>query len=379
MSKPETRAYDDAERWAMVQRRDRSAAASFIYAVRTTGVYCRPGCASRLPRWENVAFFDNIRQARAAGFRPCKRCQPDANETNVARAEAVKIACKLIDQAESPPSLEQLASAVNYSPSHFHRLFKKIVGVTPKAYAAMRRANRMRTNLRDDSSVTGAMYSSGYGTSSSFYDESAEVLGMQPSQYRAGASGIVIRFAFASTSLGGLLVATTDRGLCAIEFGDGEDELVAKLRDRFPHADLRESDDFQRQVAEVVACVDDPGERLSLPLDVQGTAFQRRVWEVLRKIPSGTTTTYSNVAAQIGKPQAARAVAQACAANPLAVAVPCHRVVRNDGSMGGYRWGLERKRALLEKESQLREAGQHVIPGQAGIETALTGFPPARE
>lgn len=347
----------DEQRWSLVQQRTRSAEPSFIYAVKTTGVYCRPGCSSRLPRRANVVFFDNIWQARAAGFRPCKRCHPDANAPNTEQADAVKVACQLIDEADEPPSLEQLATAVKYSPSHFHRLFKKLLGITPKAYAATRRANRMRANLRDDASVTRAVYSSGYGASSRFYNESVEILGMKASEYRNGAKGIVIRFAVASTSLGQMMVAATDKGLCAIEFGEDASQLLERLRDRFPAAELGESDDFEGWVADVVAYVDDPSARLSLPLDIQGTAFQRRVWEALRKVPVGTTATYSEVAAQIGQPKAARSVARACAANRLAVAVPCHRVVRNDGKMGGYRWGVERKQALLQRESRESSSG----------------------
>jgi AraC family transcriptional regulator of adaptative response/methylated-DNA-[protein]-cysteine methyltransferase len=345
-------ARDDAGRWSAVEQRDRSAEMLFVYAVKTTGIYCRPGCSSRLPRRENVAFFDTPLQARGAGFRPCKRCRPDTAQSQVERVDAVQIACKLIDEAEEPPSLEELASAVNYSPSYFQRLFKQTVGVTPKAYAAMRRANRIRENLLCKTGVAQAVYSSGYGTSSRFYEESSEVLGMKPSQYRGGAKGITIRVAVAATTLGQMLVAATDKGLCAIEFGDDDTEMLSRLRKRFPDAELNESDSFQGWVEDVVAYVDSSTGRLSLPLDIQGTAFQRRVWEELRKVPSGSTTTYAELANQIGQPTAARAVAGACAANRLAVAIPCHRVVRSDGNMGEYRWGIERKEALLERESK---------------------------
>ena len=343
---------DDAQRWAIVQQRDRSAATSFIYAVKTTGIYCRPGCSSRTPRRENVAFFENIGQARAAGFRPCKRCQPDAEELRAEHIDAVQAACKMIDEAEKPPSLQQLATAVHYSPSHFHRLFKQTIGVTPKAYAAMRRANRVRMELQGQSTVTAAVYGSGYGTSSRFYEQSDEVLGMKPAQYRKGGQDTAICVAVASTSLGKILVAATSKGLCAIEFADNKQELRRRLRERFPHAELKDSEDFEAWLAEVVALVDAPSQPLSLPLDIQGTAFQRRVWEALRRIPAGTTTTYSEVAKQIGQPTAARAVAGACAANRLAVVVPCHRVIRSDGNMGGYRWGIQRKEALLAEEKK---------------------------
>jgi AraC family transcriptional regulator of adaptative response/methylated-DNA-[protein]-cysteine methyltransferase len=303
-----------------------------------------------------VLFFDEIWQARAAGFRPCKRCHPDAEEPQIDQADAIKIACKMIDDAEEPPSLEQLATAVDYSPSHFHKLFKQSLGVTPRAYAAMRRANRVRSNLLGSSSVTDAVYASGYGASSRFYEESEEVLGMKPSQYRDRADSVAIHVAVASTSLGLMIIAATEKGLCAIEFGDNEDQLRKRLHDRFPKADLTESDNFQGWVREVVAFVDAPSERLTLPLDVQGTAFQRRVWEALRKVPSGTTTTYSEVAKQIGQPKAARAVARACASNRIAVVIPCHRVIRGDGKLGGFRWGIDRKKTLLARESNSSKA-----------------------
>lgn len=356
MSDSEADVAGDEQRWSLVQQRERSADLPFIYAVKTTGIYCRPGCSSRLPRRTNVAFFDDIWQAKSAGFRACKRCQPDADVPAMKSAAAVQLACKLIEEAEEPPSLEQLSAAVNYSPAHFHRLFKQTLGVTPNSYAAMRRANRVRTNLLDDSTVTQAVYASGYGTSSRFYDESDAVLGMKPSQYRKGGKGVAIRVAVASTSLGPILIAATGKGLCAIEFGDDEHELLSRLRERFRHAEVDESDEFNRWVTEVVALVDAPCNGLSLPLDVQGTAFQRRVWEALRTIPVGSTATYSDIANQIGKPKAARAVARACAANRIAVAIPCHRVVRRDGQSGGYRWGNGRKKALLANESKSPDA-----------------------
>jgi AraC family transcriptional regulator of adaptative response/methylated-DNA-[protein]-cysteine methyltransferase len=349
---------DDNERWSAVERRDRSAATLFVYAVKTTGIYCRPGCSSRLPRKENVAFFDTPLQARLAGFRPCKRCHPDAAEPQIEQIEAVRIACEMIDQAEEPPSLEQLAAAVDYSPSHFHRIFKESLGVTPKAYAATRRASRVRENLLCQPSVTRAVYASGYSTQSRFYDESAEVLGMKPAEYRGGGKGIAIRVAVATTELGWMLVAATDKGLCAIEFGDSEAELLSRFRERFPGADVDESDEFKSWVATVAAFVDSDRGCLSLPLDIQGTVFQCRVWDALRKIPLGSTTTYSELAKRIGRPVAVRAVASACAANRLAVVIPCHRVVRSDGKMGGYRWGIERKEALLARELQQSSDGE---------------------
>lgn len=350
MSDNQANGSEDQQRWSLVKQRKRCEPASFVYAVKTTGIYCRPGCSSRLPRRENVEFYDDIRQARAAGFRPCKRCRPDADDPQQATAEPIQAACKLIEEAEEPLSLEQLSAAVNYSPTYFQRLFRQTVGVTPKAYAAMQRANRVRTRLLDDSSVTGAVYASGYGTMSRFYDESDEVLGMKPSQYRRGGKGVAIHAAVVPTSLGPILIAATDKGLCAIEFGDDEQQMLNQLRERFSDAEIDESKQFSRWVSEVVSFIDAPGERLSLPLDIQGTAFQRRVWEMLCKVPRGTTTTYAEIATRIGKPNAARAVAGACAANRIAVAIPCHRVIRGDGKIGGYRWGAARKEALLAKE-----------------------------
>ncbi len=340
------------QRWLLIRQRDDSAANLFIYAVKTTGVFCRPGCSSRLPNRKNVIFYDDAGQARAAGFRPCKRCRPDSDESRPELTEAISTACRLIEESVEQPSLNQLASAVGYSPSHLHRLFKQAVGVTPKAYAAMCRSNRVRSQLQSDKSVTEAVYSAGYGTSSRFYEESDAVLGMKPSEYRDGAAGIAICASVATTSLGLLLVAATERGLCALEFGEDETELLQRLRNRFPHAVLQESDEFEDWVTRVVEFVDVPSRGLSLPLDIQGTAFQKRVWEALRNIPAGRTATYSEMARRLGQPRAARAVASACAANKLAVAVPCHRVVRNDGGLGGYRWGLERKKELLWREAE---------------------------
>lgn len=343
----------DQQRWSLVQQRQQPGESRFVYAVRTTGVYCRPGCPSRLPRRENVAFFDDIWQARAAGFRPCKRCRPDGDDPRGKAVDAIKAACRLIDAAEEPPTLAQLSAAVDYSPAHFQRLFRQMVGVTPKAYAAMGRANRVRANLLGRSTIAQAVYDAGYGTSSRFYDESEEVLGMKPSQYRKGGQGAVIHAAVAPTSLGPILIAATASGLCAIEFGDDEQQLLSRLRERFVDADLDESAEFSRWVGQVVACVDGTGDGVMLPLDIRGTAFQRKVWEVLCQVPRGATTTYSEIATRIGRPKAARAVARACAANQIAVAIPCHRVVHRDGRIGGYRWGPERKAALLAREAEL--------------------------
>jgi AraC family transcriptional regulator, regulatory protein of adaptative response / methylated-DNA-[protein]-cysteine methyltransferase len=343
----------DDERWAAVRDRDRSAEGRFVVAVKTTGIYCRPGCPARLPNRGNVTFFASAAEARAAGYRACKRCRPDAARPDQQQADAVRRACRLIEGADEPPGLEGLAEAVGLSPSHLHRLFKRYVGVTPKGYAALRRANQARAHLRAGASVTEAIYAAGYGASSRFYDEAGRVLGMSPREFQNGAPGVEVKVAIAPTYLGPVLVAATARGICAIELGESEAGLRRRLRDCFPGARLVEDDPaFGAWVAQVVAFLEAPRRGLALPLDIQGTAFQRRVWEALRAIPAGQTLSYAAVAARIGAPKAVRAVAQACAANRLAVAIPCHRVVRSDGELGGYRGGLDRKRALLEREAK---------------------------
>lgn len=345
----ETTAYaTDEARWAAVAGRDRGADGAFLFGVLTTGVYCRPGCASRTPRRENVRFFATADAAEGAGLRPCKRCAPRGGPSP--QAAAVARACALIDAADEPPSLGELADAAGMSPFHFHRVFKAATGLTPAAYARARRAERLRQALPAAPSVTDAIFAAGYGSASGAYDGGAP-LGMTPSAYRGGAAGERISFAVADSYLGPVLVAATGRGVCAIEFGEGEGELRARLAARFHGAELAPGDAaFAATVGRVVAFLEAPAAGLDLPLDIQGTAFQRRVWEALRRIPAGGTASYAEVAASVGQPGAARAVAQACAANRLAVAVPCHRVVRGDGAAGGYRWGAARKRALLERE-----------------------------
>lgn len=339
------------ERWEAVVRRDPRADGAFVYAVQTTGVYCRPSCGARLPRRENVRFFATGREAEQAGFRACKRCRPDGPSLAERRAEAVRRACRAIADADGPPRLEALARAVGMSPHHFHRVFKAATGVTPRAYAAARRAERVRRGLGQAASVTDAVYDAGFGASSRFYAAADEILGMAPSRFRQGGRGEAIRFAVGQCSLGAILVAATERGVCAILLGDDAEALVRDLQDRFRAAELRGGDaDFEGWVAAVVGLVESPAAETNLPLDVRGTAFQQRVWQALRLVPPGTTASYGEIAARIGAPRSARAVAGACAANPLAVAIPCHRVVARDGSLGGYRWGIERKRALLRRE-----------------------------
>jgi len=344
---------NDEERWAAVARRDRSADGAFYYSVRTTGVYCRPSCAARLARRENVRFHSSCEEAERAGFRSCKRCRPKEAGLTEQRAAIVAKACRLIETAEEMPNLEALAESAGMSRFHFHRVFKSVAGVTPKAYAAAHRARRMREELPRRSTVTEAIYGAGFNSNGRFYATSSEVLGMTPGNFRAGGTGASIRFAVGECSLGAILVAATDKGVCAILLGDVPEALVRELEDRFPKATLIGGDEgFEQWVAKVVGFVEVPALGLDLPLDVRGTAFQQRVWRALREIPAGSTASYTEVARRIGAPKSVRAVAHACASNAIAVAIPCHRVVRNDGALSGYRWGVERKRALLEREAR---------------------------
>ncbi|MEX2303218.1 MAG: bifunctional DNA-binding transcriptional regulator/O6-methylguanine-DNA methyltransferase Ada [Bryobacterales bacterium] len=344
----------EAEKWEAVRRRDALADEHFLFAVKTTGVYCWPSCAARLPRRENVVFHASRADAERAGFRPCKRCRPDLPPRAERESALVAAACRAIESAEEPPRLSELASHAGVSAYHFHRMFKRIAGVTPKAYAAAQRANRVQDSLRSGSEVTEAMYAAGFNSSGRFYEAAPEILGMKPSAYRNGGKGEAMRYAVKKCSLGRVLVAATERGLCAILLGDSAAQLGEDLKARFPGATLNKpSPGFADWVDQVVRFVDNPraGE-LGLPLDVRGTAFQRKVWEALREIPPGKTRTYAAVAERVGSRRAARAVAAACAANPLAVAIPCHRVVASSGDLAGYRWGVERKRRLLDQEHE---------------------------
>jgi len=339
-------------RWAAVQARDVTADGAFCYAVRTTGVYCRPSCAARTPRPENVEFFATAGEAVRAGYRACRRCSPDGPSLSQQHAETVAGLCRLIEQAEAPPTLDELARSANMSAFHLHRIFKAVTGATPRAYAKACRAARMRAKLDGSTSVTDALYAAGYGSSGRFYEDAGRTLGMTAGSYRAGGARQQIRFAVGQCSLGAILVASTARGVCAILIGDDPDALVRDLQDRFPRAELIGGDaEYERVVATVVGFVEAPKLGLDLPLDVRGTAFQMRVWQALQEIPAGATASYTEIARRIGAPAAVRAVAGACAANSLAVAIPCHRVVRSDGGLSGYRWGVERKRLLLAREA----------------------------
>jgi AraC family transcriptional regulator of adaptative response/methylated-DNA-[protein]-cysteine methyltransferase len=347
---PEPYASIDA-RWAAVQDRDPAADGVFYYSVRTTGVYCRPSCGARSALRANVAFHASCADAEAAGFRPCLRCRPDRPPLAERQARAVAEACRILDALDAAPDLDAVAQAVGMSRFHFQRVFKRHAGVTPKAYAAARRAARVREALGQAGSVTDALYAAGFNSSSRFYAESEAMLGMAPGRFKAGGAGEEIRFAVGACSLGAILVAATGRGICAVLMGDDPELLVRDLQDRFPRARLIGADaGFEQTVAQVVGLVEAPRIGLDLPLDVRGTAFQQRVWAALRAIPAGETVSYTVLAQRIGAPAAVRAVAGACAANPVAVAIPCHRVVRNDGGLSGYRWGIERKAALIRRE-----------------------------
>jgi AraC family transcriptional regulator of adaptative response/methylated-DNA-[protein]-cysteine methyltransferase len=340
-------------RWAAVVARSAEADGTFYYSVKTTGVYCRPSCAARLAKPEHVQFHATCEDAERAGFRPCKRCKPDQPSLAVQHAEVVAEACRLIAEAEEVPGLQALAARVGMSSYYFHRVFKTVTGLTPHDYAVAHRAQRVRNKLDQSDTVTDAIYDAGYNSSGRFYEVAGQVLGMTPSKFRAGGARTDIRFAIGECSLGSILVACSERGVCAILLGDDPDALVRDLQDKFPRANLIGGDDeFEQLVAKVVGFVEAPAVGLDLPLDIRGTAFQLRVWQALREIPAGSTVSYSDIARRIGSPHAIRAVAQACKANALAVAIPCHRVVRNDGALSGYRWGVERKRALLERETR---------------------------
>jgi AraC family transcriptional regulator of adaptative response/methylated-DNA-[protein]-cysteine methyltransferase len=338
-------------RWKAVAARDRSADGAFYYSVESTGVYCRPSCGARLPRPENVRFHETIEDAERAGFRPCKRCRPIGPALDARYAAIVAESCRSIEASERVPSLAALAKRAGLSLHHFHRVFKSTTGLTPREYGAAHRARRAREALGRSATVTEAIYDAGFSSSGRFYETTEERLGMTPSEYRGGGRNTEIRFAVGECSLGSILVARSSKGVSAIFLGDDPEAMLRDLEERFPHARLIGGDrDFERVVAEVVGFIEAPRIGLSLPLDIRGTAFQERVWQALREIPPGSTSSYSEIAKRLGVPGASRAVAQACARNPLAVAIPCHRVVRRDGRLSGYRWGVERKRALLRRE-----------------------------
>jgi AraC family transcriptional regulator of adaptative response/methylated-DNA-[protein]-cysteine methyltransferase len=351
-SKPNHADTANDPRWGRIVARDRTADGHLWYSVVTTGVYCRPSCPSRSANPKNVLLHDTVEEARATGFRPCKRCNPDGLSVEAENVAIVARVCRLIEESEEEPSLTDLAAAIGRSPGYFHRRFKAVMGLTPKDYAAAHRASKVRERLASGNSVTEAIYESGFNSSGRFYEKSTGMLGMTPSQYRAGGANEEIRFALGEISLGTILVASSKKGVAAILLGDDPNRLVRELQDRFPKALLIGADrDYEALVARVVGLIESPRLGLDLPLDVRGTAFQRRVWQALQGIPVGQTVSYKEIAQRIGSPKAIRAVASACAANSLAVAIPCHRVVRTDGSLSGYAWGVERKQALLTREA----------------------------
>ncbi|WP_397457474.1 bifunctional DNA-binding transcriptional regulator/O6-methylguanine-DNA methyltransferase Ada [Pseudomonas lurida] len=338
-------------RWAAILARDPKADALFVYGVKTTGVYCRPSSASRLPRPENVEFFDTPAHAEAAGYRASKRAAGDQTQLAAHHAQRVADACRQIEQADTPPSLNALALQANMSPFHFHRVFKAVTGLTPKGYASAHRSRKVREGLKGERTVTDALYDAGFNSNSRFYESANQLLGMTPGDYKAGGTNNAILFAVGQCSLGAILVAQSARGVCAILLGDDPDQLVRDLQDQFPKAELVGADQrFEQLVAQVVGLIEAPAVGLDLPLDLRGTAFQERVWQALRDIPPGSTASYAQIAERIGAPKSFRAVAQACGANSLAVAIPCHRVVRSNGELSGYRWGVERKQQLLARE-----------------------------
>ena len=343
-------------RWASVVARDKTADGVFWYSVATTGIYCRPSCPSRLANPKNVRLHESVGAAEAAGFRACRRCNPGGMSIEATNAAVVAKACRLLDKASEPLSLAQLTASVELSPHYFHRLFKAVTGLTPKAYASAGRSSRLREALAKAATVTQAFHAAGFGSNGRFYEASAGVLGMRPGHYKSGGTHEVLTFAVGQCALGAILVATSAKGVAAILLGDDPEPLLRDLEDRFPNARLVGGDmAYERLVAQVIGLVESPGRGLALPLDVRGTAFQQRVWLALRTIPAGQTASYAAIAAKIGSPSSVRAVAGACAANALAVAIPCHRVVRQDGQLSGYRWGIDRKRELMARESNHRE------------------------
>lgn len=344
---------DDAQ-WSAVLRRDRNADGSFVYAVVTTGIYCRPSCPSRKPHRARVRFFSTPALAAAAGYRACRRCLPDSAHPE---ALAVRAACRILDAAgDTLPTLKDLGRAVGISPAAVQKLFRRVLGVTPRQYLAARRTRRFQHRLAAGRSVTEALYEAGYSSSSRVYESSNDFLGMTPGAYRRRGAHETIRYTLASSPLGRILVATTERGLCAVSFGDNDAELVGSLENDFVNATLQRDDaGLKENLSAVLARMTEHPSARELPLDLRATAFQRRVWQALRDIPCGQTRSYSQVAAAIGQPSAVRATARACSQNRLALLVPCHRVVGKNGSLTGYRWGTERKRDLLawERESSM--------------------------
>jgi AraC family transcriptional regulator, regulatory protein of adaptative response / methylated-DNA-[protein]-cysteine methyltransferase len=345
-------------RWQLVQTRDSAHDGLFYYGVGSTRVFCKPSCPSRRPRREVVVFFDSCDDAEAAGYRACLRCDPRNTEAPASEAQMVEQACRAIEASNgSTPTLSQLSQALGVSRFHLHRSFKQHTGVTPRRYAEAHRMNQFKKQIKEGQDVTAAIYEAGYGSSSRLYEKAPELLGMTPASYARGGEGMQIKYTIAESPIGRLLVAATERGICAVSLGDSDTALEASLAKEYPKAGLQQDDpELRSRVILILAYLSGQHKQLVLPLDLQATTFQLQVWEELRRIPYGATRSYSEIAAAIGRPTATRAVARACATNPVALVTPCHRVVREDGNPGGYRWGLERKRKLLAKEQELQAA-----------------------
>ncbi|MCX8977110.1 bifunctional DNA-binding transcriptional regulator/O6-methylguanine-DNA methyltransferase Ada [Citrobacter portucalensis] len=341
----------DDDRWQSVVDRDVNADGQFVFAVQTTGIFCRPSCRAKHALRKNVRFFADAQQAQDAGFRPCKRCQPDKDSAQQHRLDKIARACQLLEQ-ESPLTLDELAQQVAMSPYHLHRLFKATTGMTPKVWQQSWRARRLRDALAKGVPVTQAILNAGFPDSSSYYRKADQALGMTAKQFRKGGDNVSVRYTLADCALGRCLVAESERGICAILLGDDDATLVADLHALFPAAqDVPADANFQQRVREVIVAINSRDAPLSLPLDIRGTAFQQQVWQALRTIPCGETVSYQQLASAIGKPKAVRAVASACGANKLAIVIPCHRVIRGDGALSGYRWGIARKAQLLQREA----------------------------
>jgi AraC family transcriptional regulator of adaptative response/methylated-DNA-[protein]-cysteine methyltransferase len=343
----------DEVRWQAVLAHEMSANEGFVYAVKSTGIYCRPWCPSRRPRRDNVVFYPAPVAAEQAGFRPCRRCRPLQPRPQPPQLDMIRRVCRAIDQhLDSPPKLDELGREVATSPYYLQRTFKKLLGITPRQYADALRLERFKGSLRNGAEVTPALYDAGYGSSSRIYERAPQQLGMTPATYKKGGAGMRIGYTMVRSPLGRLLVAGTERGICAVSLGDNETELDAGLHAEFPRATIQRDDLRLRQwVTALVSHLEGESPHLDLPLDVRATAFEWRVWQELRRVPFGSTRTYSEIAKALGQPRAVRAVANACGANPAAIVIPCHRAVRKDGSIGGYRWGAERKKMLLQRES----------------------------
>lgn len=356
----ELQAANEEDYWQGVLAKDASFDGIFVYAVRSTGIYCRPSCCARRPRREQVLFFPLPEAAQQAGFRPCKRCSPQDTTTRNPHAELIERVCHYIERhLESPLTLDTLSKEVSMSPHHLQRVFKRIMGISPHQYTEARRLNLLKAQLKEGQTVTKALYETGYGSSSRLYEQTSVRLGMTPATYRRGGKGMHIGYTLVDCSLGRMLIAVTERGLCAVSLGDSDAELVAALLGEYPAAEFHRDDvDLSLWVISLLGHLNGEQIHLDLPLDLQATAFQWRVWEELRAIPYGSTRSYSEIAKAVGNPKAARAVARACATNPVSIVIPCHRVIREDGSLGGYRWGLEHKQALLAQEQTIAQANQ---------------------